>query len=222
MIRSYSICMLTFLIYSPLFAQHSTGASVNLGAISSFNRSVDHYLIGFEKNAGLWYRYQPTHAAFGLQTSLSFGLKNYVFRFEKNNAALLKQHMVNTTVMASIKLNKNGAQLLAGFNAALLTHSQTEFRYTGSNTNYYYSDNNLNALQHSNTFQVDVCLELDQGIGEKQNFMVGLNVAQNVNRILTADFKYIYHDTGGSLHYLQVSDNLCPLTASIVFRYKIK
>ncbi|HYG52573.1 MAG TPA: hypothetical protein VD905_16795, partial [Flavobacteriales bacterium] len=118
----------------------------------------------------------------------------------------------------------NGARMLAGFNTGIVLHSQTEIRHSGGggSTAYYYSNHEINQLQHSNKFQVDVCFELDQPIGIKQNFMVGLIVSQNVNKILTANFKYLYFDSKGALHSLHVSDDLYPLTASVVLRYRIK
>jgi hypothetical protein len=222
MIRSGRIVILPFIACYPVFAQHSTGANINFGTISSFNRSVDNYLIGFEKNIGCWYRYEPKKGAFGLQSTVSFNSKNYVFRFAQQSAIVLKQNLVDFGIAATLNLKHNGARFIAGFNTGLLTYSQTSTRYADGNRTYSYSDNELDKLQHSNKFQVDICLEADQPIGPKQKFMVGLMLTQNVNQILSADFTYSYHDNAGQISYLHVSSNLYPLTASIVFRYKIK
>jgi len=207
-------------------SQHSFGIQANASALISFNRSIDHYLIGFEKNVGAYYRFEPEHNLFGLHAALGWDIKNYHFRYDPNGyrvqtAVLLRQRLVMASLQTVIKLKNNGARLLFGFNAGFMARAQTEVTSQYSNTTYYYSDDALNALQHTNSFQVDACIGVDQPIGLKQKFMVGLALNQNINRVLSADFVYPYYNSTNRLTYLHVSKNLYPIAASLVLRYRI-
>ena len=184
----------------------------------TFNNSVNRHLIGFDKNAYAYYRFEPSNSVFGIQTGVGIALKRYVFPFEANEA-FLRQNMVSASVMGLVKLKHNGARFLVGFTTGFLTYAQTELK--SSINNYYLSNDYLNSLQHSNKLQLDVCVEVDQPIGLKQKFSVGLAYNQNVNNIITADFIYPYYDKSNRLTHLTVSKHVLPLSLGLVFKYKI-
>lgn len=213
------LVILCFGCINNIHAQHSFGLSIKAGTLLSFNKSVSRNLVGFEKNANIYYRFEPSSSVFGIHASAGFTVKRYAFPFEANEA-ILRQHMVSINLMAMLKLKHNGASLMVGFNADLLTYAHTEIYSTF--TNYYYGDDYLNSLQHSNKTQMDVCAEIDQPIGLKQKFSVGLNISQNINKIIKADFIYPYHDSRNALSYLTVNKNLMPTAITVVLKYKIK
>jgi Outer membrane protein beta-barrel domain len=213
------LVILCFGCINKLQAQHSFGVSIKSGTLLTFNPSVSRNLLGFEKNANAYYRFEPSSSVFGIHAAAGFTVKRYAFPFESSEA-ILRQNMVSISLMAMLKLKHNGARLMVGFNTGLLTYAHTEIHSTL--TNYYYGDDYLNSLQHSNKTQVDVCVEIDQPIGVKQKFSVGLNISQNVNKIIKADFIYPYHDNRNALTYLTVNKNLMPTAVTVVLKYKIK
>lgn len=211
--------LLTCTVFNqPVYAQHSCGLGLRTGPLMTLSNSVNRHLIGFEKNAYAYYRFEPSNSVFGLQTGVGIALKRYVFPFDANEA-FLRQNMISVSVMGMFKLKHNGARFLAGFSTGFLTYAQTELRSTINN--YYFSNDYLNSLQHSNKFQIDVCLEVDQPIGLKQKFSVGLAYNQNVNNIITADFIYPYYDKSNRLTHLTVSKHILPLSLGLVLKYKI-
>jgi hypothetical protein len=219
LLKSFTLLFILVPTLGKAQVSHSFGASIKAGTLLSFNKSVSRNLLGFEKNANAYYRMEPKNSIFGIHCIAGFTIKNYSFPFELNEVGLLHKS-VNLGLMGLVKLKSTGALFMLGFTTNFLTYSHTEIHSTA--TNYYFGNDYLNSLQHSNKAQIDVCLEADQAIGEKQKFSIGFNISQNVNNIIKADFIYPYRDGNNVLSNLTVSKNIRPLSLALVLKYKIK